>query len=701
MVASVAVVVTEGARRSEAVARLEAETNFDMAQEAVEDYLTNVSENRLLKEQDAIDIGSLRQDLLKSALPYYQRFAAQRRDDPRLQKQLARAYFRIGQITKEIGSHQQAIEAFRSAQSIWEPLVKSDPKQHDLEGYLAECGLAIGRLQIAASNFEQALNSLTHARAMLERLAVEYPLVPSYRSTLADCYSELAIIDGMQESGQGLALLEKAKEIRQRLIDQYPANLDYQKSLAMTINVVGWAHFKQHDDNAALESFQEVQDNCLRILKNVTVGPKPIWLLDLLALSQYNMASIHKKNGELVKALELFEQSLGYRSTLVDSHPSVSQFQVKLGRNYREIAQVQHKAHEDAKAFQSTRLSVDVFDSLVRSHPEQASYHSELGLSWNGVGILYDEARKNAEAIRPFKQAVIEQERAVDKSKDVDLYKEYLYNHLDNLGEQYVDLGRVADGLQHYRRALLLRRQLSAANPKNREYALEVAKSLCALGNLRRHLGEPIDAGQSFSEARRLLERWLVAAPADPVLQGLVAAALHNEASALADQAKWYDARPLLNRAVELIRPLANRAVPSAEAVPEREALSEALWDFARVLRALMLPAEANRADAERKGLWKDRPTGELVALARDHASRANLIGYGKAQLSVRGKAVRELDLDQAANELSMAISSGFKDLKMLKADPDLTILLSHDDLNSSIKRLESSDQILGPPPLK
>ncbi len=126
----------------------------------------------------------LAQELL---LVYYQRFAADRRDVPWLRKELAKAYFRVGQITKEIGSHQQAIEALRSAQSIWEPLVKADPKQHELEGYLAESDLAIGRLQIAASNLEDATNSLTRARAMLERLEVEYPLETRYQSILAAC----------------------------------------------------------------------------------------------------------------------------------------------------------------------------------------------------------------------------------------------------------------------------------------------------------------------------------------------------------------------------------------------------------------------------------------------------------------------------------------------------------------------------------
>ena len=48
------------ARRREATVRAEAETNFGMAQKAVEDYLTSVSENTLLQEQDSVDIRRLR-----------------------------------------------------------------------------------------------------------------------------------------------------------------------------------------------------------------------------------------------------------------------------------------------------------------------------------------------------------------------------------------------------------------------------------------------------------------------------------------------------------------------------------------------------------------------------------------------------------------------------------------------------------------
>ena len=93
----------------------------------MEDYLTSVSENTLLKQQDSVDIRSLRQELLNTALKYYKNFVNQRSNDPNLRQQLANAYFRVGEITQEIDSRVEAIEAFHSAQTIWEALAAADP----------------------------------------------------------------------------------------------------------------------------------------------------------------------------------------------------------------------------------------------------------------------------------------------------------------------------------------------------------------------------------------------------------------------------------------------------------------------------------------------------------------------------------------------------------------------------------------------
>ncbi len=348
---AIAVVVVERARRREAQ---EAGINFDMAQKAVEDYLTNVSENTLLKEQDSVDIRSLRHELLKNALAYYEKFANQRKHDPLLRRQLANAYFRLGQITREIDSHAKAIDAFRSAQAIWEPLFESNPKDHEVAGNLSECYLAIGRLQSSDANFPAAMNALGQARTILERLWAEHPSEARYQASLADCYVEIGIVHAkLGQPDQSLSIHEKARAIQQGLIDQYPGKLAYRKSLAENINAIGYAYYKRRDSDASLKAFHEVRYICESIMKEASQGPKPGWLLNLLALAEWNIGSIHRDNKAIEKGLPFLEKSLEHRSALADAHSSVMQFQEKLGTNYFEFAQIQHEAHHDAKALQS------------------------------------------------------------------------------------------------------------------------------------------------------------------------------------------------------------------------------------------------------------------------------------------------------------------------------------------------------------
>ena len=135
-----------------------------MARKCIEDFLIEVSENTLLKEQDSVDIRRVRDALLTTPLKFYERFAGQRKNDPRLRRQLANAYFRIGQIAREIGPPAPAqakiasgnrVEQIRRqsrraerrrnrlaeagngrfphGEAIWEPLAKANPTNTSCE----------------------------------------------------------------------------------------------------------------------------------------------------------------------------------------------------------------------------------------------------------------------------------------------------------------------------------------------------------------------------------------------------------------------------------------------------------------------------------------------------------------------------------------------------------------------------------------
>ena len=230
-------------------------------------------------------------------------------------------------------------------------------------------------------------------------------------------------------------------------------------------------------------------------------------------------------------------------------------------------------------------------------------------------------------------------------------------------------------------------------DPGTRDYTLKLAEALSKLGNIERHAGDSTAARASYFDARSILERGAAATPGDGVLQVRLGTALIREARALADLREPEKARPLLERAVKT---LSDASVSSTEEARRRESLSEALWELARILRVLKNTAEADRVDAQRVALWQDRPPGELAALALKQTSLAALIGYGKTPVPPAALSVRELDLDQAAADLQLAVARGFRDLRMLRSHPDSQILLSREDVKLLVMDMAFPDRPIG-----
>jgi hypothetical protein len=193
-----------------------------------------------------------------------------------------------------------------------------------------------------------------------------------------------------------------------------------------------------------------------------------------------------------------------------------------------------------------------------------------------------------------------------------------------------------------------------------------------------------------------LLDGLETAKPGKVAIAARFAAALIGQALTTALVQGPAVARPLLTHAFELLSP---RVTSGGDARSERELLSEALWYLARIDRALDQPAEAARADAQAAALWEGRPAAELAGLALKEVGKAALVGYGKTPISARARAVRDLDLDLAAAHLRLAVSGGFADLKMLEANPDFGVLLTHAVLNSLIQRLGYHDRAARPKP--
>jgi hypothetical protein len=76
---------------------------------------------------------------------------------------------------------------------------------------------------------------------------------------------------------------------------------------------------------------------------------------------------------------------------------------------------------------------------------------------------------------------------------------------------------------------------------------------------------------------------------------------------------------------------------------------------------------------------------------------RADVIGYGVTPVPPAGQNVRQLDRDQAAAYLDLALHRGFKDIARLQANLDLAPLLDRPELKRVIDGKIPSQNSTGP----
>ena len=170
-------------RRRTELERDRAQRNFRQAREAVDTYLTQVSDSDVLKSQN---LEPLRRELLRTARDFYERFVQQDPDDPDLQADLGRAHARLGQITSVLESTPRALEHYQKMAAIFERLHQAYPRNSVYQKELAESDLRQGEsFRTGAGPAAEAEAAFERGRKLYEDLVRAHPREPAFQHGLA------------------------------------------------------------------------------------------------------------------------------------------------------------------------------------------------------------------------------------------------------------------------------------------------------------------------------------------------------------------------------------------------------------------------------------------------------------------------------------------------------------------------------------
>jgi len=388
------------------------------ARQSVNQFFDRVSKERLFR-QPGLD--PLRKSLLQDAQRFYEGFVAHSSNDSRLRPELAAAHTCLAQITAEIDAPEHAVVLFQQAASLWENLIAREPEnvnyQEKLGRTLNNLGECLVRLK---GRNDEALDAFRHAHGLLEPLVTNESASASLRHDLGLILQNIAqLLFDKGQFQQATATTGRVLAIESQLIAENPGDLDSGLALAKAHGLLAEVLVTQPDGVApALES----QETAVEILKRITrEHPDLADPLFQLAIYLGNLSTVQQMAGKLDSALKSSEEAISIFERLDRQYPGVLNYQVGLAGTCNLLSDLHRRRHELADALTLAQRARDMLKPLVAKHPDETITRTELAKSYTSLGRLLEETGDPVESFQSFQRAV----DLYESTPDLDPRSEY------------------------------------------------------------------------------------------------------------------------------------------------------------------------------------------------------------------------------------------------------------------------------------
>jgi serine/threonine-protein kinase len=373
----------------------EAEENFQTAQQVVDKFFTQVSEKKL---RDVPGFQPTRQDLLKSALDYYQEFARRHGTDAKLQAEVARTLFRVAVIEWDLGHADRALAANHRALEILEPLLKEQPTDRGLRREQAKNSGLIGFIHWYEEDGERkAYPWYEKAIPIFAGLLAEEPGDRETRRFLANTYDNVGLMHSVISKQQADDYLRKSWEHRQELVRQQPGEPDYQYLLAGSWNNLG--QYNADPNHSMMECYNKAAEILQELVR---ANPRVFTYRKALGMILSNIGDQLLKQKKTQQALLALRKGWDVLEPLARENPDVPEFQHTLADNCTNLANALKQAGQREEALLVYQRGQEAIEKLAREHPENAYFAQTLGILYGNKGDALSLLGRHREALAAY-----------------------------------------------------------------------------------------------------------------------------------------------------------------------------------------------------------------------------------------------------------------------------------------------------------
>ncbi len=393
-----------------------------------------------------------RELLVTTALKYLDGLSGEARDNPDLQREVASAYDRVGDIrggirNPSLGDTGGAMENYRKALEIREAVAVAAPDDLELRHEISSSKIKIGDMLKQSGDVAGALALYEEARQVREELAL---LDEKYRRQLGIALNTTgdALLD-MGQIQQAREHFERSAELARKLVAENPRDEMYRRDLAVVEGRIGDILTEFGDYQGALGHYQEVlriRESIFRdnpegrykrdqAISHFFVGRACLELkdperarehLEAFLSSAEEQAGLNPGSSRFTRDLAVAHQTMGRMLLLLGDHAGaleyIQEFQAAIlplwesepsNTHYRELVAISHELlgeHAEAvgqgdEAIKSYRESLSIFEELVDADPNQVDFKTARARLLHRLGAALAGANDREEGRRRLETA--------------------------------------------------------------------------------------------------------------------------------------------------------------------------------------------------------------------------------------------------------------------------------------------------------
>jgi tetratricopeptide (TPR) repeat protein len=476
--------------------RAEAEANLLIAQQTVDEFLTQVGQSTLLNQPK---LEPLRRQLLEKAMEFYSGFSQRSNAEPSVVVKTADAHLRLALILDMLGEFQKSVDESILAIEMLETLVDKYPNDMNyvvtLARHCSNVAIVLGKID----RLDETVAMCDRASALLIPWVDKYPDRYDAASLLAKVYNNTVVynLHGAQNS-DAVDNLRKAIAIHERLVVAQPQNMLFRNSLGLNYSSLGDVLEKMGEFEAALDQHRQAVRS---FVKNYELAPEHDKFAYSLATGYGNCGSclkLMKKYGEAVKFQQL---AVDISSALVEDHPDVPKYKYQQAIGFGNLGTARTASGKHDLAVDAISRSIEVYSTLLKSSPSTTMYLVAISLQWQNLANVQRRKRDFANSIITAKKAIDIREKLHQKFIGIPSYATLLAE------SYYRFAGTLRDNREHEQaaiaveRAIVIRKALWEQMPESPEFGTALGKSYNQLGLTRRSLDEQEVAIEEYSKS--------------------------------------------------------------------------------------------------------------------------------------------------------------------------------------------------------